>query len=124
MTIATTLPFVWLGRDAGLVLVVALQTMRGAGVSFAGLPVMASAYAAVSRDQLADATAQANMLQRVGGALGAALFVILLTRRQPPDLAAFQLVFAALSMSAALALAPALWLAAAQRRTPTRDGSG
>lgn len=107
-------PAVWLGADAALALVVALQTARGVGVSFAGLPVMPSAYA-VSRDKLGDATAQANMLQRVGGALGSALFVILLSRHGTSSLAAFQLVFAVLAASAAVAVAPATWLAARPR---------
>lgn len=114
ITVVATLPFAMLGAGANLFLVEALQVIRGVGVSFAGLPVMSSAYAAVESDQLSDATAQANILQRIGGSLGSALFVILLEHHEPPDLRAFHLVFLLLAGTAALA---AVWLALEQRRT-------
>ena len=92
-----------------------LQFTRGVGVSFAGLPAMSSAFAAVPTEKLADATAQANILQRIGGSLGSALFVVILEAHHPVDLPAFQDVFAWLTVTAALALVAAAGLAWSQR---------
>ncbi len=118
VTIAATLPFVLLGAEANLALVELLQFVRGIGVSFAGLPVMSSAYASVDAEQLPDATAQTNILQRIGGSLASALFVIVLERRQVPDLQSFHTVFALLAGTATVALGPTVWLALEQRRVP------
>jgi len=41
--------------------------------------------AAPARHQLPDATSQINILSRVGGALGNALFVVILTQDRPAD---------------------------------------
>ena len=123
VTILATVPFVVLGTDANLVLVEALQFIRGVGVSFAGLPVMSSAYAVVGHDDLPDATVQASILQRIGGSLGSALFVLILARHHPVDLAAFQSVFAWLTLTAGLALVTAGWLALEQWRAAARVGA-
>ena len=116
ITILATVPFVLLGAHSNLVLVEALQFVRGVGVSFAGLPVMSSAYAIVDHDRLPDATVQASILQRIGGSLGSALFVVVLERHHPIDLAAFHSVFAWLTATAAFALLTSGWLAVEQRR--------
>lgn len=42
------------------------------------MPAGTAAYAAVTRAQLPDATTQVNIVQRVGGALGGALFGVVL----------------------------------------------
>jgi len=119
VVIATTVPFVFLPGNASLILVEVLMFLRGTGVSFSGLPAMSSAFAAVTRDELPDATATANMLQRIGGSLGSALFVVVLTDFHPIDITAFHTVFAALTATAVLALAASLWLTLEQRRTRT-----
>ncbi len=116
VTIGATAPFMFLGSHAGLGLVEALQFVRGVGVSLAGLPAMSSAFAAVKTKKLADATVQANILQRIGGSLGSALFVVILEAHRPVDLAAFHGVFAWLTATAALALLAATGLAWNQRR--------
>ena len=113
LAIATTLPFAFLEASANLFFVEALQVIRGVGVSFAGLPVMSSVYALVTRDQLPDATVQANILQRIGGSLGSALIVVLLTRYLGKNLLAFQHAFLWLTLPAAVAL---LWTALLWRK--------
>jgi EmrB/QacA subfamily drug resistance transporter len=118
LTIATTLPFIVLGAGANVIFVEVLLFLRGVGASFAGLPVMSSAYAVVDKDSLPDATVQANILLRIGGSLGSALFVLILERRQPVDVRSFHEVFGWLSITATLALATAGWLAIEQRRSP------
>ncbi len=123
ITILATLPFTILDAHASLLLVETLQLLRGVGVSFAGLPVMSSAYAVVHRESLPDATVQASILQRIGGSLGGAFFIVVLERHHPIDLAAFHHVFAWLTSTAALALVTAGWLTVEQRNRQARHPS-
>ena len=116
LAIAATLPFAFLGANASIFLVEALQVIRGMGVSFAGLPVMSSVYALVTRDQLPDATVQANILQRIGGSLGSALIVVLLDSHPEKGVAAFQHVFFWLTVPSAVALLWTLLLWKEQKR--------
>ncbi|RJO78051.1 DHA2 family efflux MFS transporter permease subunit [Nocardia panacis] len=78
--LVVTLPFAF-GDDAmNLVLVQALLLIRGIATGLVGVPIVASAYAAVRREQIPDAASMVNILQRVGGSLGAALFAVILAR--------------------------------------------
>lgn len=117
ITVAATVPFVFLPANTDLVVVELLQLVRGVGVGMAGLPAMSSAFSAAG-DQIEDATTTANILQRVGGSLGSALLVIVLQR--DTGIAGFHAAFASLSGGAALALVAAAWLAVEQRREDRR----
>jgi len=61
-------------------LVQVLLVLRGAGLGLSLRPAMTAAYASVRPGELGDATALANIAMRVGGAVGAALCVIVLSR--------------------------------------------
>jgi EmrB/QacA subfamily drug resistance transporter len=115
VTIVATLPFVYFNATTNIVVIEALQFIRGIGVSFAGMPLLSSAYAVVSKEKLADATVEANILQRIGGSLGSALFVVGLELHSPIKLDDFHRVFAWLTGTALLALISASWLAAEQK---------
>jgi EmrB/QacA subfamily drug resistance transporter len=117
VTVATTAPLAWLGPHAGLVAIEALLFVRGIGLGLSGLPAMSVAYATVPRAKLPDATSQANIIRRVGGSLGGALFVVVLGSR--PGLAAFHATFWWLTGAAAFALLLAAWLAVEERRVPS-----
>lgn len=117
ITVATTLPFVFLSADANLVSVEILQFLRGIGVGMAGMPAMSTAYATVGPVKLPDATAQTNILQRFGGALGSALFVVILENTRTTGITAFHTTFWWLSGSAVIALLAAIWLSLEQRRS-------
>jgi hypothetical protein len=54
--------------------------VRGMGIGFAFMPAMAAAFASLERSELADATPQLNVLQRVGGSIGTALLAVVLQR--------------------------------------------
>ena len=54
--------------------------IRGMGIGFAFMPAMAAAFAALDRSELADATPQLNVLQRVGGSIGTAVLAVVLQR--------------------------------------------
>lgn len=114
--VATTAPFAVLGPHAGMTLVEALQLGRGVGIGLAGVPPMSAAYATVPADLLHDATAQTNIVQRVGGALGTALLVVALEDGSTPGAKAFHTTFAWLAAISAVAAIAAAWLAVTQRR--------
>jgi hypothetical protein len=49
-------------------------------MGFSIIPVTTAAYASLKREQLPDAAAEVNVLQRVGGSLGVALMAVILQR--------------------------------------------
>jgi uncharacterized membrane protein len=54
--------------------------VRGLGIGLAFMPVMAAAFATLRPSELADATPQLNVLQRVGGSIGTAVLAVVLQR--------------------------------------------
>lgn len=115
ITVFSTVPFVVLPADANIVLVEALQFVRGVGVGLAGLPAMSSAFSAAP-DRIEDATTTANIMQRVGGSIGSAVLVVIISRSGPDATSNFQLAFGALTLGAVLALVAAILLTFAQRK--------
>ncbi|MFC4950649.1 DHA2 family efflux MFS transporter permease subunit [Pseudonocardia sp. GCM10023141] len=123
LTLATTIPFALLPADADLVVVEALQVLRGIGLALSGMPAVSAALATVRHDQVPDATAQVNILSRVGGALGSAVFVVILTAALPAGATgaattpAFHATFWWMAGSTLAALGGAAWLVIEQRRS-------
>jgi EmrB/QacA subfamily drug resistance transporter len=123
VTALATVPMALLPPHYSLIGVEALQVLRGIGLALAGAPVIAAAMAAVAKDQVADASAVINVLSRVGGALGSALLVVILTSHLPHSAtavataAAFHATFWWLTVAAVAALAGSGWLVIEQRRT-------
>jgi EmrB/QacA subfamily drug resistance transporter len=115
-TLVTTLPFAFVGLDSGDAVLQALLLVRGMALALLAVPATTGAYKAVTRAQLPDATAQVNIVLRVGGALGGALVAVILATRLPsgPE-AAFHTAFAWLSAASVLGVAAALWLLLAER---------
>lgn len=115
--VATTVPFALLDTDADGALVQALLVLRGGAIALAIVPAGTAAYKAVTSEQLPDATTQVNILQRLGGALGGAIFAVVLATRLPDGTdAAFHASFWWLTGASALGLATAAWLTTAERR--------
>jgi EmrB/QacA subfamily drug resistance transporter len=54
--------------------------VRGLGMGFVMMPAMAAAYVNLSRPAIPRATTMVNIVQRVGGSLGTALFAVVLER--------------------------------------------
>lgn len=117
-TLATTAPFLLLPLDVPEPVAQCLLLLRGMALALTVVPATVSAYRAVAPAQLSDATTQVNILQRVGGALGGALFTVVIAVRLPdgPPVA-FTTAFAWLTAACLAALAAALWMAAAERRS-------
>ncbi|GAA3390264.1 MDR family MFS transporter [Cryptosporangium minutisporangium] len=122
-TVVTTLPFAVLDVDASEWLVQALLFVRGAALACATVPVVTAAFKAVTPDQLPDATAQVNILNRVGGALGGALFAVVVATSLPRGAeAAFHAAFWWLTAASVLGTVAAAWLAVAERPRATAPG--
>ena len=115
-TAATTLPFAFVALDTADVWLQALLLVRGMALALLAVPATTGAYKAVTREQLPDATAQVNIVLRVGGALGGALFAVILATSLPDGTeTAFHTAFAWLAAASLLGVAAALWLLVAER---------
>lgn len=113
---AAALAFSLLGNP-DLITIEALLAVFGAAIALAVVPPAVAAYASVRPDQLPDATTQVNIVQRVGGALGGALFAATLARNLPHGPAhAFHTTLWWLTAACVLALAGAALLWRTQRR--------
>jgi EmrB/QacA subfamily drug resistance transporter len=125
VSVAATVPFVFLGARTSYVLLCLVMVIRGAGIGLSLVPAMTAAYRALPPGKIADATPQLNVLQRVGGSIGTAVFTVILTRQlahaaSPPAAAgAFGTTFAWVLAITAVATAPALLLARAERHART-----
>jgi MFS family permease len=86
MQAVSTIPFVFLTATTSYTLLCLVMVIRGAGFTLSITPVMSAAYRALPPDKIPDATPQLNVLQRVGGAIGAAVLTVILDdqlRRHP-----------------------------------------
>jgi uncharacterized membrane protein len=102
--------------------------IRGIGIGFGFMPAMAAAFASLKRSELASATPQLNVLQRVGGSIGTAVLAVILQRAlvgaQGPSAAAhaYGTAFWASAALSALAIIPCIILLRAERAARTAKG--
>ncbi|WP_433730222.1 DHA2 family efflux MFS transporter permease subunit [Nocardia sp. CA-129566] len=80
VTVAVTVPFALGDASMNPVVIQALLLIRGMATGLTGMPIVAAAYAAVRPQQMPDAASLVNILQRVGGSIGAALLAVVLYR--------------------------------------------
>lgn len=116
---AAFLPFALLPATANAILTEFLLFAAGSATAVASMPLVSAAYAAVRHDQLHDATAFVNIVQRIGGAIGVAIIAVILSRAttsawQPAT--GYHLAFAAISTLSLIAAATATVLRRHQRR--------
>src|SRR3954451_8142064 len=79
-TTIATIPFALIGAHTPIEWLSVAMFLRGMGIGFAFMPAMAAAFAALDRSELAHATPQLNVLQRVGGSIGTAVLAVVLQR--------------------------------------------
>ncbi|HVV11722.1 MDR family MFS transporter [Amycolatopsis sp.] len=116
LSVATTLPFAFLGAGTSALTLQILLFLRGLALALSAVPAGTTAFAAVLREQLPDATTQVNILQRVGGAVGGALFAVVLAQALPSGAEhAFQLAFWWVTGASVVAVGWTAWLFLAQR---------
>jgi EmrB/QacA subfamily drug resistance transporter len=75
-----TIPFALIGAHTSIVWLSFAMFVRGMGIGFGFMPTMAAAFASLERSELASATPQLNVLQRVGGSIGTAVLAVVLQR--------------------------------------------
>ena len=73
-----TVPLVAIGGHTPYWVLSAVLFFRGAGVGCSMMPAMAAAFAVLRPRQIADASPQLNVLQRVSGSIGTAIFAVVL----------------------------------------------
>lgn len=148
--LAGTAVFTQVGASTSYWLIGGALVLRGIGLGGAMMPAMAAAYATLKRRQVPRATPALNVLQRVGGSIGAALLIVILQNRIISELgvgaqggvsgaalpdAARQKVAVPLAEAfahtywfalglTALAVIPALFLARAEHRARAAAGAG
>lgn len=116
VVLASTVPLPWLGPDAPMWLVQAVLVVRGAGLGLSIMPASTAAYASVDAASLGHATALVNIVMRVGGAIGGALCVLVLSWGLAVSPAAgFGWAFGVLGGLCVLGTAAAAWLRHAER---------
>lgn len=98
-----TAPFIMFSVFSPLLLG-AILVLRGVGLAMAQMPAMTAAYASVDDDEMGDATTMVNIVQRLGGALGAIGVVIILENgAQDSDHTAYTAAFGFLLLLSCLA---------------------
>lgn len=104
MLVVTTVPFLVPGA-LPVPALAAVLVVRGVGMALAQLPAITAAYASVTADELGDATTLVNIVQRIGGAIGAGGLVIILAQAGgSTNAAAYAWAFASLAVVSVLTL--------------------
>jgi EmrB/QacA subfamily drug resistance transporter len=122
VTTFATVPFGLIGAHTSIAGLSIAMLIRGAGIGFAFMPAMAAAFASLEHSELADATPQLNVLQRVGGSIGTALLAVVLQRALSGEhtlsgmASAYGTAFWASAALTALAIVPCIVLLLAERR--------
>jgi EmrB/QacA subfamily drug resistance transporter len=77
-TVLGTIPFTQVSQTSSQALLAVSLLPRGIGMGFMMAPLMAAAYRTLSSDAVARASTTINIVMRVGGAVGTAVFAVLL----------------------------------------------
>jgi EmrB/QacA subfamily drug resistance transporter len=73
---AATVPFLFLGAQTPYWWLCVVAAVRGAGISLCMISSMAAVYRAIPPAKVGDGTTQVNVLNRLGGSAGTALFTV------------------------------------------------
>jgi len=121
LTTLLTIPFGLVGAHTSILGLCVAMVFRGSGIGFGMMPAMTAAFASLRRSELADASPQLNVLQRIGGSIGTAVLAVVLQRAMVGQhtlegLAhAYGTAFWASAIMAAIAILPCILLVRAER---------
>jgi EmrB/QacA subfamily drug resistance transporter len=130
VTTFATIPFGFIGAHTSILGLSIAMFVRGLGVGLAFMPAMSAAFAALRPSELADATPQLNVLQRVGGSIGTAVLAVVLQRALigthgvTAAAGAYSTAFWWSLGLIALAIIPCIVLVRAERAARAAAGSG
>ena len=128
VTTVATVPFGLIGAHTSVLWLSFAMWFRGVGIGFAFMPAMTAAFASLDRSELAHATPQLNVLQRVGGSIGTAVLAVVLQRSLTgahtlgAAAGAYGTAFWWAAGLTALAIAPCIVLLRAERAARARKG--
>ncbi len=127
LTTLATIPFGLIGAHTSIAWLSCAMLVRGVGIGFGFMPAMSAAFASLEHSELAHATPQLNVLQRVGGAMGTAVLAVVLQRALTTGAhtaagaaSAYGTAFWASAALTAVAIIPALILLLAERAARAR----
>jgi EmrB/QacA subfamily drug resistance transporter len=126
LTTIATIPFGLIGAHTSIAWLSVAMFVRGVGIGFGFMPAMSAAFSSLQRSELADATPQLNVLQRVGGSLGTAVLAVILQRALigahtlSAQASAYGTAFWASAVLTAVAIVPAIILVRAERAARAR----
>ncbi|HLJ02402.1 MAG TPA: DHA2 family efflux MFS transporter permease subunit [Solirubrobacteraceae bacterium] len=129
LTTVATIPFAMIGAHTSIAWLSVAMFVRGMGIGFAFMPAMAAAFASLDRSELAHATPQLNVLQRVGGSIGTAVLAVVLQRALSgahslnAAAAAYGTAFWAAAALTAVAVVPSIILMRAERAARAEKAS-
>ncbi len=121
ITTLLTIPFGLIGAHTSIVGLSVAMVFRGTGIGFGMMPAMTAAFASLKRSELADASPQLNVLQRIGGSIGTAVLAVVLQRSLVSQhtlagmAGAYGTAFWASAFMAAIAIFPCILLVRAER---------
>jgi EmrB/QacA subfamily drug resistance transporter len=121
VTTLLTIPFGMVGAHTSIVGLSVAMVFRGTGIGFGMMPAMTAAFASLRRSELADASPQLNVLQRIGGSIGTAVLAVVLQRSLVGQhtlagaASAYGTAFWASAIMAAIAIVPCIMLLRAER---------
>ncbi|MFF2551453.1 DHA2 family efflux MFS transporter permease subunit [Nocardia sp. NPDC058058] len=125
--VAATVPFLLITDTTPYWLLGVSMVMRGVGIGLAAMPAMTVALRGLSPSQISDATPQLNIMQRLGGSIGTAVFVTVLGDQlrdsgiqSSVQAAAFGTTFAWVLAAAVFAIVPTIAMALLERRSRLR----
>ena len=110
LSLVGVLPMAFLDAHASFQVLLPLQAAIGFGLGLSAMPALSVAYATVPRERLPDATSEANIIQRVGGALGTAVLVMVLEANGTATSDSFRSACLWLAAAILIALCQSLWL--------------
>ncbi|WP_379134915.1 MDR family MFS transporter [Paenibacillus sp. sgz500958] len=73
ISLAGTLPFVWIDQNTGYWIIAIILFIRGIGVGGVTLPLMSDAYTGLSKTEIPQASIATRIVQNIGGAFGSAV---------------------------------------------------
>lgn len=114
-----TVPLLFLGASTSYLWLSAVMLVRGIGISLCMIPAMSAIYRAIPPAKVGDGTTQANVLNRLGGSIGTAIFTIALQHALAgtgPSATAYGDAFRWVLGAGVLMVVPAIFLARAESR--------
>jgi EmrB/QacA subfamily drug resistance transporter len=116
---AGTVPLLFIGASTSYLWLSAVMLVRGIGISLCMIPAMSAIYRAIPPAKVGDGTTQSNVLNRLGGSTGTAVFIVVLQHALAgagPSAAAYGDAFRWVLGAGLLMAVPTIFLARAESR--------